>query len=364
MRLAQAATAHRDTSVSALCRELGIRPVTLYRYVGPQGQLRERFRTWAKPVLEEVFGCGFVSIDINGEFQVCHNPRTMTHTVQQQPEALARLRLLVSVLGGAPHANWWRTEFLTVAGLRFLDRLYPRTSCAAAVRATGVAATELHDSNIGRGSVALQIQDRFLTLVRTEGWPPDGVMRHTEVFDRMVAPPLEQRERVAFFLGDALRFEMGRDLGEALGDLGEVETTALASVLPTITPCGMAALMPGADGALSLVESGGDLVPAIGTRLLKVSDDRMRFLKERYGDRFTDITLGELLSTSVQKLGKRIGNAELLVVRTQDIDALGENLNLYLARKLMSEMLGEMRRGAGRLATLGFQHLDGLRRST
>ena len=30
VRLAQAAMAHRDTSVSALCRELGIRPVTLY----------------------------------------------------------------------------------------------------------------------------------------------------------------------------------------------------------------------------------------------------------------------------------------------------------------------------------------------
>ena len=33
VRLAQAAMAHRDTSVSALCRELGIVPVTLYRYV-------------------------------------------------------------------------------------------------------------------------------------------------------------------------------------------------------------------------------------------------------------------------------------------------------------------------------------------
>ena len=33
--------AHRDTSVSALCRELGVTPVTLYRHVGPQGQLRE-----------------------------------------------------------------------------------------------------------------------------------------------------------------------------------------------------------------------------------------------------------------------------------------------------------------------------------
>ena len=41
-RLAQAAMAHRDTSVSALCSELGISPVTLYRYVGPQGQLRKQ----------------------------------------------------------------------------------------------------------------------------------------------------------------------------------------------------------------------------------------------------------------------------------------------------------------------------------
>ena len=42
VRLSQTAIAHRDTSVSALCRELGIRPVTLYRYVGPQGELREQ----------------------------------------------------------------------------------------------------------------------------------------------------------------------------------------------------------------------------------------------------------------------------------------------------------------------------------
>ena len=44
VRLAQAAMAHRDTSVSELCRELGIKPVTLYRYVDPQGRLREQGR--------------------------------------------------------------------------------------------------------------------------------------------------------------------------------------------------------------------------------------------------------------------------------------------------------------------------------
>ena len=44
VRLAQAAMAHRDTSVSQLCTELGIKPVTLYRYVDPQGALREQGR--------------------------------------------------------------------------------------------------------------------------------------------------------------------------------------------------------------------------------------------------------------------------------------------------------------------------------
>lgn len=41
VRLAQAAMANRDTSVSALAAELGIKPVTLYRYVDANGNLRE-----------------------------------------------------------------------------------------------------------------------------------------------------------------------------------------------------------------------------------------------------------------------------------------------------------------------------------
>lgn len=44
VRLAQAAMANRDTSVAELAAELGVRPVTLYRYVGPDGSLRESGR--------------------------------------------------------------------------------------------------------------------------------------------------------------------------------------------------------------------------------------------------------------------------------------------------------------------------------
>jgi DNA invertase Pin-like site-specific DNA recombinase len=40
VRLAQAAMRNRDTKVSAICKELGVTRVTLYRYVSPEGELR------------------------------------------------------------------------------------------------------------------------------------------------------------------------------------------------------------------------------------------------------------------------------------------------------------------------------------
>lgn len=41
LRLAQAAMASRDTKVGALCAELGVTRQTLYRFVAPNGELRE-----------------------------------------------------------------------------------------------------------------------------------------------------------------------------------------------------------------------------------------------------------------------------------------------------------------------------------
>ena len=41
VRMAQTAMASRDTSVADLCKELGVKPVTLYRYVDPNGNLRD-----------------------------------------------------------------------------------------------------------------------------------------------------------------------------------------------------------------------------------------------------------------------------------------------------------------------------------
>jgi hypothetical protein len=200
------------------------------------------------------------------------------------------------------------------------------------------------------------LQDSFLAAVQAEGWPPDGAARQTRIFEEHVAPLLECREKTAFFMVDSLRYEMGCDLGKALAGTGEVHVGWAAGVVPTVTACGMAALMPGADGMLRLVEKDGGLVPTLGTRLLKTSADRMKLLAETYGDRFFETTLDDLLG-SPKKAAANLKRAELFVVRTQDPDAVAENLGAWRARRYLSDVIGDIAAAVRRLVSLGFDRV-------
>ena len=66
VRLAQAAMAQRDTKVSELCLELGVTKATIYRYVAPDGSLRDRGRqvlaSWA--VLGATLNVRFRSVTV------------------------------------------------------------------------------------------------------------------------------------------------------------------------------------------------------------------------------------------------------------------------------------------------------------
>ncbi len=206
-------------------------------------------------------------------------------------------------------------------------------------------------------SVVQRVQAAFQTVVQREGWPPEGMRRQTQTFDSHVTPELALRHKIAYFLVDSLRYEMGRDLAEALQDLGSISIESAVTVLPTTTPCGMAALLPGADGTFAFTEHRGELIPTVGGTPLPGVNERKALLAERYGDRYLDSTMEDLLLMPQKTLGKRIGQADLLVVRTQDIDALGEGPSLYRARRVMSEVISELRTVAIRLASIGFQTL-------
>ena len=204
-----------------------------------------------------------------------------------------------------------------------------------------------------------KMQDSFLTAVQVEGWPPEGAPRQTRIFDDHIAPVLERRERTAFFMVDSLRYEMGCDLGEVFSGQGDVQVRYAAGVMPTVTITGMAALMPGADGIFRLVEKDGGLIPALGPRLLRTSADRMKLLAEIYGDRFFETTMDDLLG-GPKKVAAGLAHVELLVVRTQDPDSIGENLGSWRARRYLSEVVGDIASAIRWVVSQGFNRWDPL----
>ena len=199
------------------------------------------------------------------------------------------------------------------------------------------------------------IQQQFLKHIEKEGWPPEGYLRQTQVYDRFIAPPLANREKVVYVLSDSLRFEMGRDLLQAIDDLGQAELHSVTATLPTITEVGMAALLPGADGALVLREQNEDLIPHIGERPLKDLTARLAYFRERLGDRMSEVEISKFLSSPSKKSQQAaVGNADLVILRDTRIDALGENVSLHDARRYMSEMLPDLKTAITQLLKLGY----------
>jgi hypothetical protein len=195
-------------------------------------------------------------------------------------------------------------------------------------------------------------QGVFLEAVVRDGWPPEGP-KQIQVFARHVAPALQAGTRVAYFLMDALRFEMGRDLAKMLEKLGTVQVEETATVVPTTTPFGMAALLPGAETDFGCDVRDGELVPTVSGKPMVTVNDRKDRFREQLGDRTKDVRLDELLDDNDAKLRERIGRASLLVVRSDDIDKAGEGTNLPSARRFMSSILDDVMRVVQRLSRAG-----------
>lgn len=197
------------------------------------------------------------------------------------------------------------------------------------------------------------LQGHFVSLVEQEGWPPAGYLRQTQVFDKYLAPLLEERERVALLLVDALRFELASELQGRLGEGYQIELYPVAAQLPTVTQVGMAALMPEAEGNLLLVRKDGDLVPVIKDREIKNPTDRLKVIQALYGDRCAMVDLDQFLKKKKFSISQTV---QLLILKTQDIDEVGTAL-AHDAPLLIPGVLKKLPAAIGKLKELAFEHV-------
>jgi hypothetical protein len=191
----------------------------------------------------------------------------------------------------------------------------------------------------------------FTRALDKAGWTVAGALHQTRIWSEVVA---DRPRPVAFFLVDAMRFEMGVELAERLPRTTEVSVRAAVSALPSITPIGMAALLPGAAASFSVVEQGGKLGARIDDSFLPDLASRKKHATSRV-PKLVDLTLEELLGQQHARLKKKLDGAQVVIVRSQEIDMVGET-GAYHARQVMDTVIDNLARAIRKLAGLGVEH--------
>ena len=154
---------------------------------------------------------------------------------------------------------------------------------------------------------------------------------------------------------DALRFEMGVELKNLLAGSEDLVLRPAIAALPTITRSGdggvLATVLP--RGSTSSRQTARWPREIEGVALKDVAA-RMKFLKFRVPGA-VDIELGKLLQMTSGKLKNAIGDAKLVVVRSQEIDKFGEMDGDFIARQMMDTVLQNVARAVRKLAGAGIE---------
>ena len=148
--------------------------------------------------------------------------------------------------------------------------------------------------------VGSQLSKHFITQLSKAKHPIKGIRRQVEIFEAQIQPKQEE-EKIAYVWVDALRFEMARELCEALGDDFKIEIEPAIANAPTITEIGMASLLPKASSGKVVSVGSGKLALEINGTVIKDRKDRVNFLKQNADVDFFEAKLDDLLAQADQE---------------------------------------------------------------
>ena len=201
-----------------------------------------------------------------------------------------------------------------------------------------------------------ELNRAFVGRFQKAGFEIQGILPQTRIFCDRVDPALAKKKKTAFFLVDALRYEMASELLEGMDKDFDVTLEPAISSLPSITSIGMASLLPGAEKGLELVSAKGGLSVALEGQLLKDRKSRLAYMEEKVSGGFMALKLANVLGLGAKRK-KQLKEADLIVVTSQEIDRLGEDGDDYAeTRRFMDDMLEQLRRSIRILAKLGIEH--------
>lgn len=173
----------------------------------------------------------------------------------------------------------------------------------------------------------------FNALCRRRGFLPEASRQQRTLFDDVVGPMVKEPGTTAYFVVDALRFEMAEELLRLIGETPAtmVQLKARLAELPTVTEVGMNVLAPVSSGGRlrpKLSSSDGGVIGGFSTGTFHVKDPktRKRAMHDRVGGQDCPWkTLDEVVAQDSASLRKTVARAQLLIVHSVEIDKSGEN---------------------------------------
>jgi hypothetical protein len=201
----------------------------------------------------------------------------------------------------------------------------------------------------------------FAKLCEDLGPLPSADLRQRQVYEQFVHPIIEQGRRVAFFMVDAMRFEMAEELRLFFEEKNYTASlSARLAELPTVTEVGMNALAP--------VSQNGRLRAVVNNRTfegfrsgnqftVRTPADRVKAMETRsVGGAGINVELsqiGEASDLELKKILKGKNESPLIVVRSLELDAAGEK-GFHLGT--FEHTLGQLREAVQRLQKQGISH--------
>ncbi len=196
--------------------------------------------------------------------------------------------------------------------------------------------------------------NRFTTSLANGALEAGIHLRQGDVHDRFVDPA---SRRTVYVWVDALRYELGAELCEALRPVGErVDLHAAIAASPTITPVGMANLLPGASSNLRVGLSDERITVSINGTEVKDVPGRRDLLRLRHGA-VADLDLNDASQKGEKALARAIGDASLVLLRSQEVDAAGESGLLSVAWSHFETVIDLLASVIARLAQAGAERV-------
>jgi hypothetical protein len=212
----------------------------------------------------------------------------------------------------------------------------------------------------GRYEALLEQQaQRFTAALQQAGWLIPGAFPQTRTWSERVQPGAG---RAVVFWVDALRYEMGATLHERFSgwsreQLSDLKLELAQAALPSITPVGMAALLPGAERSFAVTDVEGSPCSVVDGVPVGWSNDkpkRLAHLQQRVPTAVV-ISLVELIRSKEAVLLEKLAGSGPVVVTSTGIDHAGErdtDDNLANVRTDMQRELNTIEDAVHRLAAL------------